>query len=169
MTRLTPEQAGGANRVAFLDMLAHSEIGPALLPLTDDGYSCLVGSTPARPIIFTSYADHPNKLEKLSATLSSTAAGRYQLLARYWPPYKKLLGLQDFSPASQDRVALQQIKECKALPLIDAGKLLEAIRACARIWASLPGAGYHQHENTAAALLGAYRAAGGTLAEDGVG
>ena len=35
--------------------------------------------------------------------------------------YRKQLGLKDFSPKSQDAVALQQIKERGALPMIDRG------------------------------------------------
>jgi len=34
---------------------------------------------------------------------------------------------------------------------------------CARIWASLPGAGYGQHENKLNDLQAAYEAAGGTM------
>ena len=40
----------------------------------------------------------------------------YQLLSRWWDAYRKQLGLKDFSPKSQDAVALQQIKERGALP-----------------------------------------------------
>ena len=47
MPRITAQQAGGQNRCAFLDMLAASEIGAALLAETDDGYNVLVGSTPS--------------------------------------------------------------------------------------------------------------------------
>ena len=49
------------------------------------------------------------------------------------------LGLKDFSPKSQDAVALQQIKERGALPMID-GDIRQAIDRCSNIWASLPGA-----------------------------
>ena len=147
-----------ANRAAFLDMIAASEIGPALLAVSDDGYNVLVGSTAAHPLLFHSYADHP---DVLNAALDSTAAGRYQLLYRWWVPYKRLLGLADFSPASQDAVALQQIKERGALPLIDAGNIGGAIAACSNIWASLPGNNYGQHVNSIDMLIGAYEAAGG--------
>ena len=146
------------NRAAFLDMIAASEIGPALLAVSDDGYNVLVGSTAAHPLLFRSYADHP---DVLNAALDSTAAGRYQLLYRWWVPYKRLLGLADFSPASQDAVALQQIKERGALPLIDAGNIGGAIAACSNIWASLPGNNYGQHVNSIDMLIGAYEAAGG--------
>ena len=43
---------------------------------------------------------------------------------------------------SQDAVALQQIKERGALPMIDRGDIRQAIDRCSNIWASLPGAGY---------------------------
>lgn len=153
-------QAGGKNRVAFLDMIAVSEIGKDLLVKTDNGYNVLVGSTAAKPILFDSYADHPNVRNK---SLNSTAAGRYQILYRYWPHYKAQLNLPDFSPLSQDLYALQQLKEQGALPYIDAGKFQQAVAECSNIWASLTGAGYGQHENTIEYLLAAYQAAGGTV------
>ncbi len=155
MQVLTPNQR------AFLDMIAWSEIGPALLRESDNGYNVLVGSTPEHPDLFESYADHPNRLITLPNGIESTAAGRYQLLYRWWVPYKRLLNLPDFSPDSQDAVAIQQIRERGALGLIDAGAIDEAIAHCSNIWASLPGNTYGQHENAAAALRQAYAAAGG--------
>lgn len=163
MPRITAEQAGGTNVCAFLDMLAVSEIGAALLanPLTDSGYRVMVGSTSAKPLVFSSYATHPNVFNRAT---NSTAAGRYQLLNRYWVAYKAKLGLPDFSPLSQDLIAIQQIKERKAFALICAGHFAEAVCAVSNIWASLPGAGYGQHENDLASLQAAYIAAGGVVA-----
>ena len=71
--------------------------------------------------------------------------------------------LRDFSPISQDRYALQQLREHGALPYIDAGRFELAVVKCANVWASLPGAGYGQHENQLAHLQAAYEAAGGTV------
>ena len=152
------------NRKAFLDMIAFSEIGPDLLKKSDNGYNVIVGSTARNPNLFYSYKDHPRQLVKLGPGLLSTAAGRYQLLARYFDIYKNLLHLPDFSPSSQDAIAIQQIHECRALDDVDNGNFNEAVRKVSRIWASLPGAGYGQHENELAALQSAYVAAGGTLA-----
>ena len=59
---------------------------------------------------------HPRKLVTSNPKLKPTGAGRYQLLSRWWDAYRKQLGLKDFSPKSQDAVALQQIKERGALP-----------------------------------------------------
>ena len=102
--------------------------------------------------LFTDYSDHPRKLT-LNPKLKSTGAGRYQLLSRWWDAYRKQLGLKDFSPKSQDAVALQQIKERGALPMIDRGDIRQAIDRCSNIWASLPGAGYGQPEHKADSLI----------------
>jgi len=152
------------NRKAFLDTLAFSEIGAALLKVSDNGYNVIVGSTPLKPILFDSYADHPRRLVALNPTLSSTAAGRYQLLARYFDAYKKQLNLPDFSPESQDAIALQQIKERGALADIDAGRFDIAVGKVRNIWASLPGAGYGQRENKLEILRAQFKLAGGMLA-----
>jgi len=144
------------NLKAFLDMIAVSE---GTKGKGNDGYNVIVGGD-----LFTLYNDHPRKLVWLKPGLASTAAGRYQLLARYWDVYKKQLGLQDFSPASQDAVAIQQIKERKALDDIEKGYINVAIDKCKNIWASLPGAGYGQHENSVDKLIAAYKAAGGVVA-----
>lgn len=156
MPRISPTAAGGQNVCAFLDMIAHSE-GTA--GHGDDGYDVLVGGA-----LFASYADHPRQLVHIRPGLASTAAGRYQLLARYFDHYKQLLGLTDFGPLAQDRIAIQQIRECRALEKVAAGEFEPAVAACAHIWASLPGAGYGQHENKLDALLAAYTAAGGHTA-----
>lgn len=147
------------NVKAFLDMIAWSE-GTSRVAGSDNGYNVLVGGT-----LFTGYADHPRKLVPLPRLgIKSTAAGRYQLLSKYFDAYKKRLGLKDFSPGCQDAIAIQQIKECGALDEVMAGRFDEAVKLCARIWASLPGAGYGQHEHKLADLKAAYTQSGGTLA-----
>lgn len=144
------------NRKAFLDMIAFSE-GTA--SKGDNGYNVIVGGA-----LFDSYADHPRQkvwLPKLK--INSTAAGRYQLLSRYFDAYKQLLKLKDFSPTSQDAIALQQIKERHALADIDAGRFDDAVSKVKNIWASLPGAGYGQREHDIDQLRTAYLQAGGIL------
>ena len=115
--------------------------------------------------LFTDYSDHPRKLVTLNPKLKSTGAGRYQLLSRWWDAYRKQLGLKDFSPKSRDAVALQQIKERGALPMIDRGDIRQAIGRCSNIWASLPGAGYGQFEHKADSLIAKFKEAGGTVRE----
>lgn len=149
-----------ANRKAFLDMIAFSEIGPDLLARSDNGYNVLVGGG-----LFHGYADHPQKSIEYQPGKYSTAAGRYQILARYFRAYRIMLHLQDFGYEAQDAIALQMIRECKALDDIDAGRIQDAIRKCSSRWASFPGAGYQQHENKIDKLLEAYVDAGGILAD----
>lgn len=130
-------------------------------PIGDRGYNCIVGSTTQKPVLFDSYADHPRVLVDLGNGLKSSAAGRYQILERYFDAYKALLGLKDFSPKSQDDIALQMIRERGAFADVAAGRFEEAVAKCSNIWASLPGAGYGQHENTLASLKQAFTQAGG--------
>lgn len=149
------------NLAAFLDMIAHSEgTDNGRQPTRDRGYDVVVGGN-----LFYGYDDHPRELVNLpKLKIKSTAAGRYQLLSRYYDHYKKQLGLSDFSPLSQDLIALQQIRERKAVRLIEAGQFSEAIALVKNIWASLPGAGYGQHENKLVDLAAVYRKSGGVLA-----
>lgn len=165
MARITAEQAGGQNVVAFLDMIAYSELKPGLMtPTTDDGYRVIVGSTPKKPRLTASYASHPAILVTLSPTLKSTAAGRYQFLRRTWTNLQQQLGLPDFSPLSQDRGCIELIRGRGALDEVQAGRFDEAVALCSKEWASLPGAGYGQHENKHHELLAAYQKAGGSIA-----
>jgi len=144
------------NLKAFLDMIAVSE-GTA--GKGDDGYNVIVGGS-----LFESYDDHPRKLVWVRPGLASTAAGRYQLLKRYYDTYKKQLNLPNFSPLSQDLIAIQQIKERGALQDIEKGYISVAIDKVKNIWASLPGAGYGQHENKLDKLITSFINAGGTVA-----
>jgi len=146
---------------AFLTMIAVSE-GTA--QIGDRGYNCLVGSTIKQPIIFGSYADHPRIKVQVRPDLVSSAAGRYQILARYFDAYKQQLGLPNFDPASQDAIATQMIRERNALADIEAGRFEAAVNRVRNIWASLPGAGYGQHENQMAFLEKAFAEAGGQVA-----
>ncbi len=153
-----------ANRKAFLDTVAFSEIGPAMLAQSDNGYNVIVGSKPGRLDLFPSYADHPRKAVLLvirGRGVKSTAAGRYQILARYFDHYRTSLNLPDFGPRSQDLIALRLIEECHAMHAIDVGDFEDAVHRCRSRWASLPGAGYGQHENEMDDLRTAYLAAGG--------
>ncbi|MEQ5770019.1 glycoside hydrolase family 104 protein [Halomonas sp. H33-56] len=124
------------------------------------GYDVLVGGE-----LFRSYDDHPRRSVYLPAYgIRSTAAGRYQFLVGTWDDLVARFGLPDFSPASQDAGAMQLIRQCRALDLVYDGKIHEAIHACRRIWASLPGAGYGQREVATDELVEVYRQAGGLVA-----
>jgi lysozyme len=126
----------------------------------DDGYSKLVGGGQ-----FSSFADHPRTLVWLSNLgINSSAAGAYQILRKTWDGVRAKLGLVDFSPASQDRAAVELIRQRGALADVRAGRFAVAIGKCKKEWASLPGAGYGQRENSLASLQTAYVNAGGGVA-----
>ncbi|HED3095555.1 TPA: glycoside hydrolase family 104 protein [Citrobacter freundii] len=157
------------NLQALLDALAWSE-GTSTSPATKcNGYDVIVTGVDGNPEIFTDFSDHPfNKgrpsKQINSRGLTSNASGRYQFMLKDWAYYKALLGLPDFSPESQDKWAIQLIKERKALPDIEAGNIALAVSKCRNIWASLPGAGYGQREHSMDDLIARYKAAGGTVA-----
>lgn len=143
------------NLAAFLDMLAWAE-GTSTHPKTqNDGYDVLVNPGG----IFTDYSDHPRKLIQVRPGLKSTAAGRYQILARTYDYYRQILDLPDFSPDSQDRIAIQMIRGAKALSHISNGGddgIAIAIGLICKLWASLPGAGYSQGERDLVLCLKVY-------------
>lgn len=149
------------NIIAALDTIAWSEGTDDGKQTTNDrGYDVLVGGG-----LFTGYADHPRKsvfLPKIKTW--STGAGRYQILERFWDAYKIQLKLPDFGPLSQDMIAIQLMRETKAVPMLERGDIEGALAAMRSRWASLPGAGYGQHEHQLANLLAAYTRAGGSFA-----
>lgn len=162
MARLTESHAGGANVLRFLDLIAFSE-GTSTVKASDDGYNVLYGGG-----VFQGYADHPRR--KLTFPINgkpvtSTAAGRYQLLERYWDAYRVSLRLVGgFTPENQDRIALQQIRERRALDDIKAGRIQQAIAKCSNIWASFPGNEYGQNPHRLDKLLARWQMLGGALA-----
>jgi len=143
------------NQTAFLWMIRVSEgtSGP-------NGYRTIVGGS-----LFNSFADHPRvKIPLPKLGIESTAAGAYQFIKRTWDGVQAKLGLPDFGPASQDQAALELIRQRGALADVRAGRFAVAVEKCRKEWASLPGAGYGQRENSLATLQAAYTNAGGSLA-----
>lgn len=148
------------NMAAILDTIAWAE-GTMDHPLTqDDGYDIIVNPGG----VFTDYSKHPQKRVEFQPGHFSTAAGRYQLLGKYYEHYRGALDLPDFGPSSQDRIAVQQIRECKAVKLIEDGQIREAITKLSRIWASLPGSPYKQPTRSMAKCLAKYDEFGGSQA-----
>ena len=157
MAKLSAEQAGGQNVVAFLDMIAHAEGVERFSE--HSGYDVLVGGGR-----FTSYTEHPRKMVWLSKyRIHSTAAGRYQFLWKTWNSLRGRLKLPDFGPVSQDRAAIELLRENGSLADIKKGWIASAIRKSRKTWASLPNAGYGQRELSLEALLVVYQKAGGSI------
>lgn len=113
--------------------------------------------------LFYSYADHPNQKNTANG-LSSTAAGAYQFIYATWKRLQLTLGLDDFSPASQDAAAVELIREKGALEDVEAGRLDAAFLKLNKTWASLPGSPYGQPTKTATAAAAYFTQAGGQIA-----
>jgi lysozyme len=94
----------------------------------------------------------------------STAAGKYQIIKRTWISVRDKLGLRDFSPESQDRAAIELLRQRGALGPLGRGDFAGAVAAARKEWASPPGAGYGQGERTIAWLTDRFTEAGGVLA-----
>jgi muramidase (phage lysozyme) len=161
-----------ANAIAFLYLLSASE-GTARYP---NPYAVCFGGK----YVIQDFSDHPAILgvwkgELLSDRICrgaglkpgcrSTAAGAYQIIKPTWAVLKKQLGLPDFYPPSQDTAVWVGLidRVCRATNAIEKGDIELAIYLCRKQWASLPGAGYGQHENKKERLIEAYRTAGGML------
>ena len=147
-------------RKAFLDMLAWSEgTDNGRQKTRNHGYDVIVGGSYLLLLRSPSQTCHAKPKTQINRRRTLPAS------FRWWDAYRKQLGLKDFSPKSQDAVALQQIKERGALPMIDRGDIRQAIDRCSNIWASLPGAGYGQFEHKADSLIAKFKEAGGTVRE----
>ena len=152
-------------RKAFLDMLAWSEgTDNGRQKTRNHGYDVIVGNGELLQLLRSpSQTCHAKPKTQINRRRTLPA-----LLSRWWDAYRKQLGRRLLSE-SQDAVALQQIKERGALPMIDRGDIRQAIDRCSNIWASLPGAGYGQFEHKADSLIAKFKEAGGTVREIDVG
>lgn len=136
---------------AFLDTIAWAEVGT-------------VGPEGYKKIVFrgrvTNFSRHPRRLECgiiNGRRECSTAAGRYQGLTKTWVAVARRIGLKDFSPKSQDRFAIELIREKRALRDVREGRFETAICKVGRIWASLPCNTYRQNPRSLATLKAIYR------------
>ena len=123
------------------------------------GYDVIVGGE-----LFTDYSDHPRKLVTLNPKLKSTGAGRYQLFPVGGMPTASAVYLKDFSPKSQDAVALQQIGDAALYPMIDRG-YPSGNRPLQQYLLGFTAAGYGQFEHKADSLIAKFKEAGGTVVE----
>lgn len=159
LTRAELQSAlGNRNVLAFLAVIRRGE-GTA----DPDGYKRIFGGEE-----LDSFADHPRRVVtkklKKGGTISSSAAGAYQFLERTWDALVKQYGFADFEPLTQDYAAIALIAGRKALNNVLQGEFQEAVRKCAREWASLPTAPYGQPTLTWAVAIETYRQAGGSFA-----
>lgn len=142
------------NVLAFLSLIREGESSQ-----DDSAYTVMFGGKH-----FESFADHP-RTKNTVGSLTSTAAGAYQILERTWNEVAQRYDLKDFSPRNQDCAAVALIARRKALEDVLAGRIDQAIAKCALEWASLPGSPYGQPTRTKEQAIATYLSHGGRIAE----
>lgn len=147
----TPKSSADLPEVrAFLDTIAWAETGT----IHPKSYKSLVFKGN-----FRKFSTHP-KIQQCARIkgrrVCSNAAGRYQIMAFNWAKLAPKLRLKDFSPKSQDKIALYLIQQTGAMPDVLAGKFEQAACKVSRIWAGFPCNSYGQRRLTMAQLKNFY-------------
>lgn len=124
-----------ANVKKFLDVLGKAE---------GADYNTIVGGSS-----FNGFDAHPNIVGLVTAEGPSTAAGKYQITKTTYDRKASELGIVDFSPESQDRIAIALIEEKNALEDIRNGDFNSAVNKLGGVWASLPSSPYSQPKKSA--------------------
>lgn len=112
------------NEKKFLDFLGRSE---------GADYNTIVGGKK-----FQDFATHPSTIGLRTKDGPSTAAGRYQITKTTYDSIASSLGVTDFSPESQDKIALGLLKRRGALDDVRSGNFEGAINKLGSEWVSLP-------------------------------
>lgn len=152
------DQQSAGNLNAFLLMLRQAE-GTA----SADGYAALYGYRPGNGKVFTDFSKHPNVYFK-TPWGGTTAAGAYQITFGTYKDAAAATGLTDFSPATQDAMAVWLIdRRGRALQDVLAGRVQAAIAKLGNIWASLPSSKSGQPQRSLDQLVSVYQNQGGLL------
>lgn len=114
----------------FLDFLGKAE---------GADYDVIVGGKK-----FDDFSKHPRIVGLRTKEGPSTAAGKYQITKTTYDDFAPKLGITDFSPRSQDRLAVAIFQKEKALADIEKGDFNAAISKLGGRFASLPSSPYSQ-------------------------
>lgn len=129
-----PAQASQAvpqdNVKKFLDFLGKAE---------GANYDVIVGGKK-----FNDFSKHPGVVGLTTKEGPSTAAGKYQITKTTYSEFAPKLGITDFSPESQDKIALAIIEKHGVLDAVKSGDFQTAIGKLGGRWASLPSSPYSQ-------------------------
>lgn len=139
---------------AFLYMIRSCEHRFPTDVVNDDCYEIFYGGTrfadlSDHPVITGELApvplpDHMCKAAGLNSPCYSTAAGAYQMIRPTWTRLRDQLDLEDFSKDSQDRAAVELLRQNGIIAMIEAGEIEAAIKKAGKVWAGLPGNTYQQ-------------------------
>jgi muramidase (phage lysozyme) len=146
------------NVAAYLKAIAASEGG---------GYDFKYGAVTGKkndPWRFTDTSTHPGA----GFGGRTTAAGMYQITVDTWRQFGGKMGLTDFTPNTQDLIAVDMLRTIGVIDKIKVGDVAGAMPKAALKWAALPeGPGLANHYPPQpyveySEFLASYRAAGGT-------
>ena len=116
------------NVKAFLAAIAWAEGGD---------YDFMFGAVKGKrddPWRFKDFSTHPG----FGYKGKSSASGRYQIVKGTWKEKGRLMGLEDFSPHTQDLMAVELLRSARALEAVIAGDLVAALFRASLTWAALP-------------------------------
>lgn len=86
---------------------------------------------------FNDFSTHPNVRKTIPGTKNfTTAAGAYQITYSTWQWLHILAGVSDFTPASQDKMAVAYLRKLGALADVVAGNYAAAADKCRPVWES---------------------------------
>lgn len=152
------EYLKNANVQAFLKAIADAEGG---------GYDFKYGAVKGRrndPWRFTDFSTHPGP----GYDGVTTAAGMYQINKATWQDHgARRMGLTDFTPQTQDLIAVSILRGLGVIDQIKEGDIESSLSAASKPWAALPmdrcQAGRHDQPHvTFEHFEAAYKAAGGS-------
>ena len=83
---------------------------------------------------FSDFSTHPG----LGRDGKTTAAGRYQINKKTWQEMADKLGLIDFSPTTQDLLAVEILRTIHVIDSVVAGDMDFALSKASGRWAALP-------------------------------
>lgn len=134
----------------MLDVISRSE-GTSKYP--NGGYNTVFGGEQVEdlskhPKVYKNYTDLSGN------TIKTSAAGRYQIVGVTNDGLNKSLKLPDFSPESQDIMAIELIRRRGALDDVLRGDYKAAINKLGSEWASLPSSKYAQPKRSWNEVLG---------------
>jgi muramidase (phage lysozyme) len=146
-----------ANVAAFLKSIAAAEGGDY-----DFKYGAVKGKR-NDPWRFSDTSTHPGA----GYGGKTTAAGMYQITIATWRNHGGKMGLTDFTPKTQDLIAVEMLRSLGVIEQIKAGDIAGAMPQAARWWAALPmGPGLANRHSPQpyvdyGTFLANYKAAGG--------
>lgn len=87
---------------------------------------------------FDDFSTHPKVFKPIEGShLFTSAAGAYQITYSTWKWLHLLAGVDDFTPHSQDKMAVAYLRKLGALTDIIAGRYDAAIEKCKGVWEAI--------------------------------